>query len=678
MHTREPKKRKRTLVFWLAVGFALVALVSAIAIVVVLRGTTSIKPERARCEESTAQDERFRANGARDPECIETDPKIAVDQFGYPPGLSKYAVLVEPVNGWNAATHDGRPSAHLEVRRWRDGSLVFSGDAAVWNHGAVDLIAGDRGAWFDFTSVTESGSFFVYDPARNRRSDRFEIGAQVYARVLEAAVRMFYFNRANVAKRAPSACVGDECWTIGESYLGAGQDREAHEIGNANAPARDLSGGWWDAGDVNKYVTFAASAVHQLLSAYSERPRVFGDATRIPESGNGVPDVVDELKVELEWLTKMQPADLDGGVLLKVGNAKHGDPAPDQSRFPRFFYPGFCSSATIAASGMFAHAALIFRDFPQFSALADDFGNRAERAFAHFDAHPKSENCDDGRVLSGDADRTLVQQEQLAVVAAIYLFALKGSPEYGAYVVDHVAGSRPFKESNWSAYEPEQGDALLFYTKLPNADQKTKAAIVERKLSQIGDVQVYGSEPVLDLYRGYLPKGSYHWGSNMARANFGNTNYDLVQYELVPPERRAPFIDRAAGIVHYLNGLNPMQLVYLSNMRAYGAERSASEILHVWFHDGSDRFDSAKDGLGPAPGYLVGGPNAHYCEDVGPDPARCKTSSLKRQPPGKAYLDFNTGWAPEQEHDRSWEISEPSISYQAACVKLLSKFVDPD
>jgi hypothetical protein len=55
---------------------------------------------------------------------------------------------------------------------------------------------------------------------------------------------------------------------------------------------------------------------------------------------------------------------------------------------------------------------------------------------------------------------------------------------------------------------------------------------------------------------------------------------------------------------------------------------------------------------------------------------RCARSELSRQPPEKAYLDFNTGWQPEAEHDQSWEISEPAIYYQASYVKLVSKFVD--
>jgi hypothetical protein len=111
-------------------------------------------------------------------------------------------------------------------------------------------------------------------------------------------------------------------------------------------------------------------------------------------------------------------------------------------------------------------------------------------------------------------------------------------------------------------------------------------------------------------------------------------------------------------------------------MYAYGAEKSVNQIFHQWFRDGDPIYDDAKTSrLGPAPGYVPGGPNHQYCSGQ-EGQARCATSRLRQQPPQKAYLDFNTAWAPQVEHDRSWELTEPGIYYQAAYVKLVSKFVE--
>lgn len=124
---------------------------------------------------------------------------IVVDQFGYRPPIRKVAVLANPERGWNAGD-EYLPSATLEVRRWADASVAFSGSITPWNGGALDESAGDRGAWFDFSKLTEPGLYYVYDPEQRVRSHPFRIDADVYRPVLEAAFKVFYFNRANVER----------------------------------------------------------------------------------------------------------------------------------------------------------------------------------------------------------------------------------------------------------------------------------------------------------------------------------------------------------------------------------------------------------------------------------------------------------------------------------------------
>jgi len=601
---------------------------------------------------------------------------IRVDQFGYRPGAKKVAVLVDAVEGWNAGQRLN-PGKVYEVRSWDDGKLVFSGAPQPWNQGALQKSSGDKGSWFDFSFVSGEGSYCVVDRDNGLRSYRFDIKRAVYRDVLRAATKVFYFQRANFAKQKPWACVGDKCWTDKADYVGPRQDKEARSVkdrGNA-ATARDLTGGWWDAGDVNKYVTFAQPAVHQLLSAYSDKPQVFTDDFGIPESGNGVPDLLDEIKVELDWMKKMQPADLNGGVLLKVGNLDHGDPIPDRSTFPRFYYPAPCSSSTIAAASIFAHASLVLAKVPALKSYADELSVRAKRAFAHFQQNPRQIDCDDGAIRSGDADKGLAEQEQTSVVAAIYLFALTGEQAYADVIAKSYRATRPFQEDRWSSYDAEQGEGLLFYATLPNADPGIKAAILERKLSQARSVDIYGMKPELDLYRAYMRDDSFHWAHNQVRANVGNTNLELVNLGAAKPADTATFVERAEGLLNSCHGVNAMGLVYLSNMYAYGAEKSANQIFHTWFRDGDPDYDDArKSRLGPPPGYVPGGTNHQYCSFQ--PQSRCVTSRLRQQPLQKAYLDFNTGWEPSAEHDQSWEITEPGIYYQAAYVMLVSKFVE--
>ena len=55
-------------------------------------------------------------------------------------------------------------------------------------------------------------------------------------------------------------------------------------------------------GDYNKYTSWAARNIIVMLRAYDENPTAFGDDSRIAELGNGVPDILDEVKWALDWL----------------------------------------------------------------------------------------------------------------------------------------------------------------------------------------------------------------------------------------------------------------------------------------------------------------------------------------------------------------------------------------
>lgn len=618
---------------------------------------------------------------AVDASLLRVEPQIFVDQFGYLPQMQKVAVLADPQIGWNKGiTFD--PGPELEVRDAKSGAVAWRGAPVPYQRFEVDATSGDRGYWFDFTNVDTPGTYILYDPKSERRSVEFEIRADVYAGVLAAATRVFYFNRANVEKTRPFACVGKRCWTQGADHVGPNQDKEARSVRDRGNPktARDLSGGWWDAGDTGKYVTFAYSPLHQLLTAYVENPAAFSDLTNIPESKNGVPDLLDEIRVELEFLKKMQAAELNGGVLPKVGPVDYGEDVPERSVHARFYYPASCSSAVISLASVFAHAALVFSGVERLKNQTVDLKTRAERAFLHYQGHPKQEDCDDGTIRAGDSDLSRAEQDARAISAAIYLFALEptapqATAQYLPYIEANYRNTRPFQEDRWSVYDAPVGDALLFFSRLPAAPEALKKTLQQAKRTQAQATEFYFKSQNLDLYRAYMRPDSYHWGSNQARANYGNTIWDLIEFGLVEPSERVITYDRVSGLLHWFHGVNPLGLVYLTNMADYGAERSLTKIYHTWFRDGDKKWgQTTRFAPGPAPGYVPGGPNVAYC--TGDPSHRCANSEFQKQPPQKAYMDFNTGFEPMAQYDLAWELSEPAIYYQAAYIKLLSKFVD--
>jgi endoglucanase len=593
---------------------------------------------------------------------IAFDAHILVDQFGYRPQDPKVAVIRDPQVGYD---HTDRftPGPRYEVRRSSDGGVVFSAEPTSWNGGAREASSGDSGWWFDFSTVKDPGTYFVYDATRKVRSAPFRIDQLVYKAVLKAAMRTYFYQRSSFAKQPPYA---EKCWADGPAYSGPGQDTEARDVTDRDnrQKARNLSGGWFDAGDTSKYVTFAVPAVHQLLTSYQTTPSVFTDDFNIPESGNGIPDLLDEVKWELDWLERMQFA--DGSVALKVGDiidTKGSLPSAEKS--PRFYVPA-CTSATIAAAGMFAHAAYVYRDIGPLAAYASGLQTHAAAAWKNYQASPSKQTaCDSGMVRSAKADWSETDQNQEAVVAAVYLFALTGEPAYGEYVKAHFRETRPYQDLGWSRYNADQGEALLFYASLPNADAALKQTFIADKLEDArkGN-KIYGFDPDDDLYRAFMHDQQYHWGSNGPHANYGNTNLDALKLAATP-EQRGSYQTRALEILHYFHGVNPFTMVYLSNMYGYGATRSANAIYHAWFWHGSKWGDALTSECGPAPGFVPGGPNAAAAQVGVPTSLAPPTG----QPPQKSYKDWNVPW-PEM----SWAITEPAIYYQASYIRLLSYF----
>jgi hypothetical protein len=586
---------------------------------------------------------------------------IMVDQFGYRPQDDKVAVIVDPQKGFNAGD-SFVPGEIYQVRDTSSGKVIYSGKIQPWSDGEIHEQSGDRAWWFDFSSVKQPGSYLIFDQQTKKQSFKFDIKEDVYRNPLKAAVRMFFYQRSGFAKKTPYA---DPKWADDAAFLGLGQDKQARYVNDKNNPAteRDVSGGWFDAGDTNKYVTFAMQPVNQLLSAYTENPAIWTDDFNIPESGNGIPDLIDEIKWELDWLKRMQ--DDDGGVLIKVGTIDYNHAIkPSQDKRPRYYAPK-CSSSTIAASSMFAHAALVMGQIPQLKPYADDLLSRAIKAWEWFNNNPKRDDCDTQEIKAGDADRKVDEQIADSVVAAIYLFANTNDQKYNEYIQANFQKTRPFLNHpwpTWSVYEPVQGDALLFYTSLQSAEKVLKQEIIFKFQTLVASNRTaYGFSNSNDPYRAYMPEEQYHWGSNQVKANLGNTNYDAIAYDIDAANAKNYQI-RALDNLHYLHGVNPLGIVYLTNMYSYGAKYSANEMYHEWFGNGI--YDNAlKSPNGPAPGYLTGGPNKNYTGSI----------LLKWQPPMKAYFDGNNSQGIPH-HINSWEITEPAIYYQTSYIRLVAKF----
>jgi hypothetical protein len=584
---------------------------------------------------------------------------IHIDQFGYKNNSTKVAVISNPQIGFNSSLNYS-PGTNLQVRNATTDAVVYSGTIQQWNNGNTHSQSGDQGWWFDFSSLTTSGSYYIFDPNTNEASAVFEISDTIYDDVIKITTKMFYYNRSGIAKVAPYVLTP---YVDGISFT---QDEFARDVYDQNntATTKDMRGGWFDAGDYNKYVTFTETTLHDLLWTYTENPQKFGDDFNIPESGNGIPDILDEIKWELDWLLKM--TNPDGSVHIKMGSrnfAENVSTPPSTNTDIRYYGP-VCTSAALSNASVFAHASKVFSQFPSMTSYAQTLENNAIACWnwvlPYLNNNTLQENCDDGSIVAGDADRDAVTQRKMALTAAVYLFDITGDSQYNQYLITNNNDTELINNNQWDNYNILNIDALLYYTTLPNADTNLSNTILtSAQTTATNNYNNYFQFNSLDLYRGFCNDWTYHWGSNNSRAAMGNLNLIFKKYN-IGTSNTSTYGIRAKEILHYFHGVNPLDIVYLSSMNSYGAENSLKEIYHAWFADGS-QWDNADITLyGPAPGYLSGGANQNYASNTSLTPPY-------NQPPQKSYLDFNTS-----NPDNSWEITEPGIYYQASYVRLLA------
>ena len=587
---------------------------------------------------------------------------IYVNQFGYTTTAQKVAVAADPQSGYNAAVTYNIPTT-LYVLRRSNSSIAFSGATTSWNNGVTHGQSGDVVKWFDFSALVTPGEYYIYDPVNGSRSDIFSISDTAYVTLLRQAVRMFYYQRSGLAKIAPYT---DAKWADGAAFLGTGQDTQARLVTDpTNAgTAKDVQGGWFDAGDYNKYTIYATYALLDLLLAYVQYPSIWTDDYNIPESGNGIPDILDEAKWELDWLLKMQTATGNNSVLSKVAvTDTHGTSPPSADTGLRYY--GVASTASTACTAsVFALGAIAFGLAGQ-TAYAATLETAAVNAWTWAQANPSVGYANTG-FATVNPEPSVNGRALCQLQAAAFLYGRTAGAAYKTYFEANYTSLAAVGNTYWFSFAPDVygQQAVLYYSTLAGVTVGVKNAIQNSKTSGIGGAEFYAAVTgQTDAYRAYMKDGDYVWGSNKNKSHIGILFLDQVRYSLDTPNA-TNYKNAAASYLHYLLGVNPNGRAYITNMYAYGCKRCANEMWHSWFNDGTVWDNALSSTNGPAPGYITGGVNGGFTGTSLPTPP------AGGQPVLKTYVDGNTG-SPQN----MWEFTEPGIYYQAAFIHLLAHFV---
>jgi hypothetical protein len=598
---------------------------------------------------------------------------IVVDQFGYRPESRKTAVIRNPVIGYDSL-EVYLPGSNYAIVDSENGKQVLKGTISEWNKGATDASSGDKAWWFDFSALKSAGKYFVLDIDSNRRSYEFEISDDIYLKVMVQAVRTFFYQRSGYAKKTPYAAPE---WADDASHL---QDKTARDfLKKSDATTqKDVSGGWYDAGDYNKYTSWTSNYVVEFMKAFTENPGVWGDDYNIPESGNKIPDILDEAKWGINHLLRLQQPN---GSLLSVVGASHASPPSAAKGATYYGTPN--TSGTLNAAAAFAFASKVYRSVGM-KPFSDTLKNAALNAWKWANENPKvlySNNTGNTAGLAAGQQETDDYGRSVAKIkAAVYLYEITGQVEFKLFIENNYNNVHLMQWTFAYPFETANQEVLLYYTTLPGISSSVKSNILGKYKTAMEGADNFAAYFMnKDPYLAHIK--DYTWGSNSTKMSQGLMFTDYVFYK-VNESRNQVAMEAAENFIHYLHGVNPLNLVYLSNMYRFGAENSVNEFYHSWFTNGSAKWDRVgKSIYGPVPGFLTGGPNPSYKPD-GCCPSGCGSTSNNalcnsesisppmRQPKQKSYKDFNTSWPLN-----SWEVTENSCGYQLNYIRLLAAFL---
>ncbi|WP_203256524.1 glycoside hydrolase family 9 protein [Hyunsoonleella ulvae] len=603
-----------------------------------------------------------------------TSKYIVVDQFGYRPNSEKIAVIRNPLSGFDAA-ETFIPSTNYALINVNTGVQVLTGSPTAYKEGLEDVSSGDQAWWFDFSAVETQGTYYILDIDKNLKSHDFLISNNVYEDVLKQAVRTFFFQRAGYEKLAQHT---GTAWQDGASHVNTLQDTQARKFNapNDSSTEKDLSGGWYDAGDYNKYTPWTSNYILDMVAAYKEKPTVWGDDYNLPYSGNSIPDIVDEIKWGLDHLLKLQEPN---GAMISVVSLSESTP-PSQAT-GQTLYGDVNTISALSAAAAFAHGAQLFKELGNV-AYSNLLKNSAENAWQWAIANPRviwqnnSAAYNSVGIGAGQQDtEDDYVRFALKMRAAIYLYELTNSTNYKDFVDNNYLSIHLMQWNFAFPFEQNNQETLLYYASLPTATPNVASSIKNTYLLAMNGTHNFAAfNNEADPYMAYLK--DYTWGSNGIKSRKGLMFTDYINHN-VNAANNDEALKAAERYIHYIHGVNPLNLCFLSNMSAYGSEHSVAEFYHTWFADGTDWDNINNDTFGPAPGFLVGGPNPSYDWD-GCCPSGCsgftcdsnQRDRLRNQPHQKSYDQFNTSWPMN-----SWEITENSNGYQTAYIRLLSKFV---
>lgn len=474
----------------------------------------------------------------------------------------------------------------------------------------------------DFTSLKQPGDYFI--EGNDGRSLPFTIGSQNYLDLHTAVTKAFYFFRCGVKLEAPYAQHwGHEACHTTPAIL---YDNPTKRI--------DGNGGWHDAGDYGKYIVAAGKAVADLLLAYEFYPAAFKHKIPIPESNNDMDDLLHEVKIELDWMLKMQDKE-SGGVYHKL-TTLHFPPLnilPEDDTSDLYVMP-ISATATASFAATLAMAARVYKTFNiDYSEKCLVAAKQAWQWLIKNPSVPGFKNPD--FVFTGEyGDKSDTDERYWA---AAELYRTTGEVDYHNYFLHYAKDSAINKSAfGWADMG---GYGTISYLQCEYATDSTLKEELQNVLIQRSEEIVNISEN--DGFGISLLEEHYQWGSNMEVLN--NAMLLLMVQHI---EKHEKYKQTVSMHLHYILGLNINRYSYISGF---------GERAMKYPHHRPSVADKVEE---PVPGLVSGGPNKNLQDD-------CAITYCSNQPAAACFID----------HEDSYSINEVTIYWNSPAVFVLSAFI---
>lgn len=498
---------------------------------------------------------------------------IRMNQLGFAPDQEKTATILV----------SSAETAPCWVVIKEDCETIWSGYASET---VLNPVSGKPCQIVDFSTVTRPGSYVLQvcesiDSTRVISNQPFSICERPYRELTRKALRAFYYQRASMDIVEPYA----------EGYARKAGHPDDQVIVHASAATKErpegtvisCPGGWYDAGDYNKYIVNSGYTMGVWLMAY-EMNKAYFDTLQlnIPESGSPMPDMLAEAMYNIRWMLTMQ--DLDGGVYHKLTEPDfEGFIRPDECKKPRYVV----MKTTAAALDFAATMALAARVYaPYDSAFCVQAREAALRAYQWAKAHPAvyydQPKLNEEMKKSGNVEITTGAYDDFDVTdefywAATELYLLTGDEAYKSQIKNYKSQIAGFTPAVWGNV-----------AELAMLELQDTAAILAHLSPYLDEAET------VSVHRS--PYGNredeFFWGCNSEGCCWRGVEC-LYAYRLTGDER---YRKNAERCLNYILGQNSTGYCYVTGFGTHPTSHPHHRL-------------SYSHPKGTHPGFLAGGPN---------------------------------------------------------------------